>query len=124
MKKALLVVGVLVLAAAAFFAGRWTAPGPMMFTGGPGPNAGAGQIDRPFQVQGLGETFTGEISSVEDGRFSITGDEERAFEIDANTRLTTFGSMEGLKLGDIVEVVYEADSNVAISITVMNYFGE
>jgi len=124
MKKALIIAGVVVLIAAAFFAGRWTTPSPFMFNGGPSAGPDAGQFDRSFQVQGLGATFSGEVISVDEGRFSITGDEERIFEIDANTRLTTFGSLEGLKLGDRVEVICGADSQVATSITVMNYLGQ
>lgn len=125
MKRALLILGVIALIVLAFFAGRLLPRGEFMRIGAGGGPEINGEIDRPFMVEGgPGERASGEVVALDSTSVTIqTEDGEMIFQIDANTRITNFGTLAGLQIGDSVEIAYETSDTgmLALSITITNY---
>lgn len=122
MKQAWIVVGVLVLVIAAFFAGQFLSRPFLM-----APRDG--QIMRDASNGGFmeispdGETFNGSVLAIENNTITIgNGSEQFIFQIASDTRLIDIGELDGVQVGDTVEVIYqgEAEGFVALNITSQN----
>jgi hypothetical protein len=124
MKKTILILGVVALIVVAFLAGRFYSTRGQFFTaGGPPPIGGA--LDRSFMVEaGSGDRFSGEVTLLDESSLTVQGEDgEMVFLVDANTRVTNFGNLAGVQVGDSVDVSYESATSAAtaLSVTVTNY---
>jgi hypothetical protein len=119
MKRIWLVLGVTLLAIAAFFAG-WFLSRPILF-GGPDGMAfrGEGPVDGFMELEGSGEAFTGTITAIEAGQVTVASETDKFdFRVTSSTGMIDLGETDGLQIGDAVDIVYEAQNGELIALTI------
>lgn len=122
MKNVWIAIGLLGLLVVAFLAGQFFSRGQFLGAGGPPAFRGAGQPGFD-QIEFSGESFGGEVTDIDDASFVVQDqDEQFTFQINGETRFISIGTVDGLQVGETVEVIYQADDGdlVALSITSQN----